>query len=130
MPPSADLRHKRSLRDTDIATFPHPGRRAALLSVLGLAVGAMVTPAHAQPAVDVDAGPPRQASGHSDRDRGKVADPPGNGRGPPPEGAALTDRDNGPHADTRGRGRGGIGSDNDQGARADPVGKARRRPRK
>jgi hypothetical protein len=129
------------LRDEDIATVPAT-RRLALLGIVGAAAAAFTTGARAQspqnpqqsPPVetDNDSGPPGAVSGFTDRDRGKQADPPGNGRGDKPAATAVTDFDAGAHADRAGRGRGGrgLGSDNDSGARADPVGEGRRRPTK
>lgn len=143
---------RRTLRDGDIASADARGRRAALRGALALAVGALLphaasaqAPAPTSPASpapvtpqapelenDSDAGPSRQATGFTDRDRGKQADPPGNGRGTEPSPVPTTDFDSGPGADRAGRGRGGrgLGSDNDRGARADPVGEGRRKPTK
>jgi len=129
-------RAHRPLRNSEIATVPAT-RRGALFAIVG-AAAAIGAGAHAQPPQtppvenDSDSGPPGAVSGLTDRDRGKQADPPGNGRGDKPSAIAVTDFDTGPHADRRGRGRGGrgLGSDNDTGARADPVGEGRRRPTK
>ena len=133
-------RTAKRLRDDQITTEPTT-RRAALFSVLGTAASVLAGQARAQtppspqsPPLenDSDSGPPGQVSGFTDRDRGKQADPPGNGRGTQPSAIAVTDFDAGAHADRRGRGRGGrgLGSDNDTGARADLVGEGRRRPTK
>jgi hypothetical protein len=127
-------RAPQKLRDGEITTEPTT-RRGALLSVLGtmLAGRAQAQAPQAPPLEnDSDSGPPGQVTGFTDRDRGKQADPPGNGRGTQPSAIAVTDFDSGAHADRRGRGRGGrgLGSDNDTGARADPVGEGRRRPTK
>lgn len=100
---------KKTLTDDDVSTRRGLGRRAFLLGTLGgtTALAGCVT-----------------ATGYTDSDTGRYADPAGAGRGPR---VGITDADTGRYADPVGRGRGGRAcTDADVGTWADPAGRGRR----
>jgi hypothetical protein len=99
---------KKSLSEGEVSSRRGIGRRAFLLGTLGgtTALAGCVT-----------------ATGYTDSDAGRYADPAGAGRGP----SGITDADTGRYADPVGRGRGRRAcTDADLGAYSDPVGRGRR----
>jgi hypothetical protein len=103
-----------------------PSRRSFLARVLGAGTAygatALVSGAHAQHVRTWSATEAACASGLTDSDSGRNADPAGNGRGT----GGVTDSDTGTEADPVGQGRGTGGvTDTDSGSEADPVGQGR-----
>lgn len=106
-----------------------PSRRSFLARVLGAGTAygatALVSGAHAQHVRTWSATEAACASGLTDSDSGRNADPAGNGRGT----GGVTDNDTGAEADPVGQGRGSKSAhgptDSDSGVEADPAGQGR-----